>query len=76
LTDERDRELRELVRGLPPRCQLLLGFVTGDSPPSYVEIAELLGMPTGSVGPTRVRCLERLRRLAASRGICLDGADS
>jgi RNA polymerase sigma factor (sigma-70 family) len=69
LTEERDRELWQLVSSLPPRCQLLLSVLTVESPLSYVEIGEILGMPTGSIGPTRGRCLEHLRRLAASRGI-------
>ena len=47
-----------------------------ESSPNYVEIGRQVGMPTGSIGPTRARCLERIRRLAASRGICLDRDDS
>jgi DNA-directed RNA polymerase specialized sigma24 family protein len=33
-----------------------------DPPLSYAEIAARLGIPIGSVGPTRARCLDRLRR--------------
>ncbi len=69
---DRNRELAELVDTLPPRCQELIHVLTADSPPNYVEIGAQLGMPTGSIGPTRARCLERIRRSAASRGICLD----
>jgi RNA polymerase sigma factor (sigma-70 family) len=76
LDDERDEELTEMVRSLPPRCQALLRILTDDSPPDYLEIGRQLGMPTGSIGPTRARCLERIRKLAASRGICLDRVDS
>jgi len=76
LTDERDRELRELVAALPARDQLLLQLLSHDAQPSYVEIGAALGMPTGSIGPTRARCLERLRRVAATRGINLAPADS
>ncbi|MET1001564.1 MAG: sigma-70 family RNA polymerase sigma factor [Acidimicrobiia bacterium] len=72
LTEVRDRELWELITALPPRCQLLLQFLTDEARPSYVEIGEALKMPTGSIGPTRARCLEHLRRLAASRGISLE----
>jgi len=32
--------------------------------PSYEEIGAAMGMPIGSIGPTRARCLERLRREA------------
>ena len=76
LTDERDRELRELVAALPARDQLLLQLLSHDAQPSYAEIGAALGMPTGSIGPTRARCLERLRRVAATRGINLAPADS
>ena len=72
LTEVRDRELRGLITDLPHRCQLLLQFLTDETPLSYVEIGEALKMPTGSIGPTRARCLEHLRRLAASRGISLE----
>jgi RNA polymerase sigma factor (sigma-70 family) len=76
LTDERDRELWDLVTSLPARCQMLLAMLTDDTRLSYLEIGESLDMPTGSIGPTRGRCLEHLRRLAASRGIHLDDARS
>jgi RNA polymerase sigma factor (sigma-70 family) len=69
LTEERDRELWELISLLPARCQLLLSVLHDESRLSYVEIGQTLDMPTGSIGPTRARCLEHLRRLAASRGI-------
>ena len=69
LADERDRELWELISLLPPRCQLLLSVLNSESQFSYVEIGQILDMPTGSIGPTRGRCLDHLRRLAASRGI-------
>lgn len=69
LAEERDRELWQLVSSLPPRCQMLLTVLTEESQLSYVEIGQVLDMPTGSIGPTRGRCLEHLRRLAASRGI-------
>ena len=68
LTEERDRELWQLVSRLPTRCQLLLSVLNAESPLSYEEIGQILGMAVGSIGPTRGRCLERLRRLAANRG--------
>jgi len=36
-----------------------------DPPPSYQQVAVAMDMPIGSIGPTRARCLERLRQLAA-----------
>jgi RNA polymerase sigma factor (sigma-70 family) len=66
---ERDRELWRLFATLPVRCQLMLQLLGGDEPLSYAELAEVLDMPVGSIGPTRQRCLERLARRAANRGI-------
>jgi RNA polymerase sigma factor (sigma-70 family) len=50
---------------LPTRCRTLLTALAGEGP-SYAEISERLGIPVGSIGPTRARCLERLRALLAS----------
>lgn len=47
---------------LPGRDQALLRLLTLDPPPSYEEISAALSMPIGSIGPTRGRALERLRR--------------
>jgi RNA polymerase sigma factor (sigma-70 family) len=49
---------------LPSSCQRLLRVLMADPPPSYQEAAAALDMPIGSIGPTRGRCLDRLRRLA------------
>jgi RNA polymerase sigma factor (sigma-70 family) len=72
LAEDRSRDLAEVMESLPPRCRELLAALMQDGAPNYVEIGKLVGMPTGSIGPTRARCLERIRRLAASRGIYLD----
>ncbi|MEU5156583.1 sigma-70 family RNA polymerase sigma factor [Glycomyces sp. NPDC021274] len=61
----RDAE-REAVRraflAQPERCRQLLAFVATVSRPDYDIIAEALGMKRGSIGPTRGRCLDKLRR--------------
>ncbi|MEV0897131.1 sigma-70 family RNA polymerase sigma factor [Actinoplanes sp. NPDC049802] len=44
-------------------CQRLLRVLMAEPPPSYAEAAAALDMPIGSLGPTRRRCLEKLRRL-------------
>lgn len=44
-----------------PRCQALLRLMLTDPPLSYDEIAEVLDMPKGSIGPTRMRCFDNLR---------------
>jgi RNA polymerase sigma factor (sigma-70 family) len=69
---ERDRELWQLFSQLPPRCQLMLQLLGGDEPLSYAELGAMLDMPVGSIGPTRARCLDHLRRWAATRGISVD----
>ena len=64
LLADRDRTLRAAFVRLPERDQRLLRLLTADPMPSYEEIGLALNMPTGSIGPTRARCLERLRREA------------
>jgi RNA polymerase sigma factor (sigma-70 family) len=58
---ERQQVLREAFAELPPRCQRLLAMLVADPPVPYHEIAEQLAMPVGSIGPTRARCLDKLR---------------
>jgi RNA polymerase sigma factor (sigma-70 family) len=49
---------------LSERCRDLLSALYLDpEQPSYEQVAERLGMAVGSIGPTRIRCLERLRRV-------------
>jgi RNA polymerase sigma factor (sigma-70 family) len=61
-----------LVERLPVRSQLLLRLLSADSPLSYKDISEALCMPIGSIGPTRARALEQLRRLAVGAGYNLE----
>jgi RNA polymerase sigma factor (sigma-70 family) len=60
-----DLELHEaLQRGLArlsDSCRQLLQLLTIDPPLSYAEVGDLLDIPHGSIGPTRQRCLDRLR---------------
>lgn len=65
LTAERDAELWRAFASLPDRCQHLLRLLTADPPLSYAEVAAALGRPIGSIGPTRQRCLDCLRRAMA-----------
>ena len=46
---------------LSGRCRELLRVLMATPPPSYAEVAAALGLPLGSIGPTRARCLQRLR---------------
>ncbi|MFB7617375.1 RNA polymerase sigma factor [Kitasatospora sp. NPDC056181] len=59
----RRRLVREAVAALPGRCPQLVAALAEDPPPSYRELSERLGMPRGSIGPTRSRCLACLRAL-------------
>ncbi len=59
--DERGR-FRQAVAALPPRQRHLLTLLMQDPAPSYDEISRLTGMSIGSIGPTRARAIERLRR--------------
>ena len=62
LTAERDASLWEALATLSDKCQRLLRVLMADPEPSYEEVSAALGMPMGSIGPTRGRCLENLRR--------------
>ena len=60
LGDEQAR-LWESLKVLPERCQKLLRIVAMEPRPDYARIAGELKMPIGSIGPTRGRCLDKLR---------------
>jgi len=64
LEQERDVELWRSFEQLSAQCQALLRVLMATDPGTYAEVAEAFGMPIGSIGPTRMRCLERLRRIA------------
>lgn len=64
LATERGAELWQAFERISERCQLLLRLLIADPPTPYEEIGALLDMPLGSIGPTRARCLENLRRKA------------
>ena len=48
---------------LSPEDQQLMRLLCAVPPIDYQTIAEMLGRPIGSIGPTRARCLERLKKL-------------
>jgi len=62
LAAELSSALREAFAHLPPCCQQLLALLIEDPPVSYAEISARLGIPVGSIGPSRGRCLDKLRR--------------
>ena len=51
---------------LPERCRRLLRVIAFADRPDYAAVAEALGMPVGSIGPTRGRCLAKLRAQLAA----------
>jgi len=73
LEDERDVELWASFAKLPERCQQLLRVLMACDRPVYAEVSAAFDMPIGSIGPTRMRCLERLRKLVAESGYQFDG---
>jgi RNA polymerase sigma factor (sigma-70 family) len=62
LVAERHAALREALTHLPVDGQQLIALLIADPPIRYAEISARLGIPVGSIGPNRSRCLDKLRR--------------
>ena len=62
LAAERRAALYEAFTRLPPGCQRLIVMLAEDPPVPCAQISARLGIPVGSIGPSRSRCLEKLRR--------------
>jgi DNA-directed RNA polymerase specialized sigma24 family protein len=58
----RHAALHEAFTRLPPCCQRLIAVLIEDPPVPDAQISARLGLPVGSIGPSRSRCLEKLRR--------------
>ncbi len=69
LARERDAELWQAFATLSERCQSLLRVLAVEPAPSYEEVGAALGIAVGSIGPTRGRCLDTLRRTITTRRI-------
>ena len=69
IAEEREAVVRAAWDRLKPRCQQLLSLLMSDDPMGYKDLSKLLEMPVGSIGPTRARCLEHLRRLVEEEGM-------
>jgi RNA polymerase sigma factor (sigma-70 family) len=61
LAEERNAQLWRAVSALPPRQRQTLTLLAREPDASYETIGSALGMPVGSIGPTRLRALSRLR---------------
>lgn len=66
LASERQTVVWRHFQALPERCRTLLRAIAFTDKPDYASVAEALGMPIGSIGPTRGRCLAKLRILLVS----------
>ena len=67
---EERQTIREGVELLPDRCRELIALLYFENRiPNYEEVAQVLSIPVASVGPTRARCLEKLRTILRRRGI-------
>ena len=62
LLAERQAALRGAFNRLPSPCRQLVAMLIEDPPAPYAEISAKLGIPVGSIGPTRQRCIDKLRR--------------
>ncbi len=71
--DDEQRALWNYVGRLSDRCQRLLRVIAFSDRPDYAGLAEELQMPVGSIGPTRGRCLDKLRALMAPTGATKEG---
>jgi RNA polymerase sigma factor (sigma-70 family) len=63
------RELQGLVARLPHRRRQLLAALFAEDPWTYERITADIGIPTGSIGPTRARALDQLRAAVTERGL-------
>ena len=73
---ESTAELVGALGRIPEPCRRLLRVLMADPPPSYEEVSAALEMPIGSIGPTRGRCLNRLRQELSPSGITSDSSGS
>ncbi len=70
IRSDQEQKVREAISEMADRCRQLLELLYLDpSDPSYIEISEELKMPVPSIGPTRARCLEKLRATLRRRGV-------
>ena len=72
LAAERHAALGAAFSDLPPSCRQLILLLIEDPPVPYAQISVRLGIPIGSIGPTRRRCLDKLRRHPAIAALIND----
>ena len=70
IATQRQQAVREAIVETPERCRRLLQLLYFEpTNPSYEDISTVMDMPVSSIGPTRARCLEKLRILLRRRGL-------
>ena len=70
LLTEAQQDIRDCIQQLSPRCRSLIDMLYFDQrSPTYQEISETLRIPVPSIGPSRARCLEKLKTILQKRGI-------
>lgn len=62
------QEIQHAMRMMPERCRRLLDLLFFEEHLGYQEISDRVNIPIGAIGPTRARCLEKLRKILAERG--------
>jgi len=66
---EEEQAVRDAIEKLSPRCTELVKMLFFQQPPlPYTEVAQKLGLATGSIGFIRGRCLSRLQKILAELG--------
>ncbi|MFQ5776709.1 MAG: RNA polymerase sigma factor [Terriglobia bacterium] len=66
---EREQMVRESISRLPDRCREMIRLLFYEQPPlPYAEVAQRLGLATGSIGFIRGRCLKRLQQVLEKTG--------
>ncbi len=66
---ERQHLIRHAVEHLSTRCRTLIkNLFFREAPATYIQIGKILQMPVASIGPTRARCLEKLREQLEKNG--------
>ncbi len=70
IATEEQQTVREAVEQLPSRCRNLIEMLYFDTRAlSYEDVARSMKMPVASIGPTRARCLDKLRMILRRRGV-------
>ena len=68
LAEEHARLVQQGLQELALPCRHLLTLLYRPSPATYAEVSDQLGLPPGSIGPQRARCLQRLKKILEQWG--------